>query len=293
MEYLGALAVGIIILGAGVKLLIEGVKAIISPAAMHVSALLLILLALSVIAKLWLYFFYRKIARLINSKTLSAASKDSLSDILATSAVVVSMLVQWLLGWKLDGYIGIVVALFVLKAGFDVCKDTVDSLLGGKADPHLIRDIKRILLHYDEISGLHDLILHDYGPGRCIASVHAEVSASGDIVAIHEVIDQAERDLKDALGIEVCIHMDPTVTDDPKTNALRKQIAAYLKSLDPRLSLHDFRVVPGEKQINLVFDCLLPNEGINRNKLLASLTAFVKQLDPRYELIVQFDTDFS
>lgn len=293
MEYLGALAVGVIILIAGGKLFYEGVRSILNPAALNVGAALLILLGASILVKLWLYFYYRKIARLIHSKALSAAAKDSLSDILATGAVVLSMLLQWLLGWRLDGYIGVLVALFVLKAGFDVCKDTVDSLLGGKPDPHLIRDIRRILLQYDGISGLHDLIIHDYGPGRCIASVHAEVSASGDIVAIHEVIDRAERDLKDALGIEVCIHMDPTVTDDPRSNALRKQISAYLKSVDPRLSLHDFRIVPGEKQINLVFDCLLPSDEIDKGALLQSLTAFAKQLDSRYALVVQFDTDFS
>lgn len=293
MEYIGALAVGVIILIAGIKLLIEGVKTIIEPAAMNVSVIVIILLAVSILAKLWLYGYYRTIARLTNNKTLFAAAKDSLSDMLATGAVVLGMLAQFLFGWRIDGATGILVSLFVLKTGFDVCKDTIDSLLGGKPDPHLIRDIKHIMLQHDEISGLHDLIIHDYGPGRCIASVHAEVSASGDIVAIHEAIDRVERELKDALRMEVCIHMDPTVTNDPKTNALRKQITAQLVSIDSRLSLHDFRMVPGEKQINLVFDCLLPNEDIDRNKLLASLRSFVKQLDPRYELVVQFDTDFS
>jgi cation diffusion facilitator family transporter len=293
MEYLGALAVGVIILIAGGKLFYEGVKSAVAPETMAVNLVLLLLIAASILVKVWLFFYYRKIARLIHSKTLFAASKDSLSDIVATGTVVVSMLLQWLFGWRIDGYIGVLVALFVLKTGYDVCKDTVDVLLGGKPDPQMIRDIKRILLQYDEISGLHDLIIHDYGPGRCIASVHAEVSAAGDIVAVHEVIDRAERDLKDTLGMEVCIHMDPTVTDDPKINALRKKVAAYLKSVDKRLTMHDFRAVPGEKQINLVFDCLLPNDEIDREMLLQSLLAYVKQLDPRYELVVQFDTDFS
>ena len=293
LEYIGALAVGVIILIAGVQLLIKGVNTIVNPAEIHVSLLMLILLLVSIAAKLWLYFYYRKIARLIGSKPLSAAARDSLSDMLATGAIVVSMALQWCFGWTIDGFIGVLVALFVLKAGFDVCRDTIDSLLGGKPDPHMIQDIKAILLRYDEIRGLHDLILHDYGPGRCIASVHAEVSAAGDIVAIHEVIDRAERELKDTLGIEVVIHMDPTMTDDPKVNALREQIADYLRGLDARLSLHDFRVVPGEKQINLVFDCLLPQDGIDKDQVMASLRAFAKQLDSRYELVVQFDTDFS
>ncbi len=293
MEYIGALAVGVIILIAGVQLLMEGIKTIINPVQIVVSLTMLLLLLVSILVKLWLYFYYRKIARLIDSKPLFAASRDSLSDILATGSVAVSMLLQWIFGWKIDGFIGVLVALFVLKGGYDVCKDTIDSLLGGKPDPHLIQDIKDILLRYPEIRGLHDIILHDYGPGRCIASVHAEVSASGNIVVIHEAIDRAERELKDALGIEVVIHMDPTMTDDPKINALKSKIAKYLRSLDKRLSLHDFRVVPGERKINLVFDCLLPQDGIDRDELLKSLRSYVKKLDPRYELVVQFDTDFS
>ena len=293
LEYIGALAVGVIILLAGVQLLSDGIQTIFHPAAMSVSLLTLGLMLSSIAVKFWMYFYYRKIARLIDSKTLFAAAKDSLSDTLATGAVVLSLLLQRAFGWTIDGYIGVLVALFVLKTGLDVCKDTIDSLLGGKPDPHMIRDIRAILSKYGEIRGLHDLILHDYGPGRCIASVHAEVSATGNIVAIHEAIDRAERELKDQLGIEVVIHMDPTVTNDPKTNALRDQIAAYLRGVDPRLSLHDFRVVPGERQINLVFDCLLPAGTVDQKQLLERLTAFVKQLDSRYALVVQFDTDFT
>lgn len=293
LEYIGALAVGVIILFAGVQLLIDGVKTILHPAALNVSLLTLVLLLVSIAVKFWLNLYYRKIARLIDSKTLFAAAKDSLSDMLATGSVVLSLLLQWIFGWTIDGFIGVLVALFVLQSGYSVCKDTIDSLLGGKPDPHMIKDIRRILLKYSEIRGLHDLILHDYGPGRCIASVHAEVSATGNIVAIHEAIDRAERELKEELGIEVVIHMDPTVTDDPKTNALRDQIAAYLRGIDPRLSMHDFRVVPGEKQINLVFDCLLPADAVDQKQLLAKLNSFVKQLDPRYALVVQFDTDFT
>lgn len=293
MEYLGALAVGVIILIAGFQLLMEGVKSIIHPAQMQISLVMLLLLVVSMLTKLWLFFYYRKIARLIDNQTLYAASRDSLSDIFATGAVATSMLLQWVFHWTLDGYIGVVVALFVLKGGFDVCKDTVDRLLGGKPDSHLIEDIRSALTKYDAIRGLHDLIIHDYGPGRCIASVHAEVSATGDIVAIHDVIDQAERDLKQTLGIEVVIHMDPTVTDDPTTNALREQITSYLRGLDARLTLHDFRVVPGERQTNLIFDCLMPDGAMDKAKLLSQLRTFVKQIDPRYELVVQFDTDYS
>ncbi len=293
LEYIGALAVGVLILLAGVQLLIGGVKAILHPAAVSVSLPMLLLMLSSIAVKFWLFYYYRFIARRIDSKTLFAAAKDSLSDMLATGAVVISMLLQLLLAWTTDGYIGVLVAIFVLKTGLDVCRDTVDSLLGGKPDEHLTRDIRRILLQYEDIRGVHDLILHDYGPGRCIASVHAEVSAAGNLVTVHESIDRAEREIKEQLGIEVCIHMDPTVTDDPAINSAREQIAAYLESVDSRLSLHDFRMVPGEKQVNLVFDCLLPADFKDKDRLLKDLKRYAKQLDPRYEVIVQFDTDFS
>ncbi len=293
LEYIGALAVGVLILLAGVQLLIGGVKAILHPAAVSISLPMLLLMLASIAAKFWLFFYYRFIARRIDSMTLFVAAKDSLSDVLATSAVVVSMLLQLLWGWKTDGYIGVVVALFVLKTGYDVCKDTVDSLLGGKPDEHLEKDVRRILLQYDDIRGVHDLILHDYGPGRCIASVHAEVSAAGDLVTVHESIDRAEREIQKQLGIEVCIHMDPTVTDDPAINGAREKMAEHLRGVDSRLSLHDFRMVPGEKQVNLVFDCLLPADMKNKDQLLVDLKRFAKQLDPRYEVVVQFDTDFS
>ena len=165
--------------------------------------------------------------------------------------------------------------------------------MGEKPNPELTQEIKVKLLSYDGIRGVHDLVVHDYGPGRCIASVHAEVSATGDIVAVHEVIDRAERELKKDLGIVVCIHMDPTVTDDPQVNEVRKRMEAFLKDTDERLTLHDFRMVPGQKQINLIFDCLLPDGYEDIEGLREQLAAFAHGLDPRYEVVVQFDTDFS
>lgn len=293
MEYIGALAVGVLIVVAGVKLLMDGVNAILSPAALTATWLTLVLLAASVLTKLWLFFYYRRIARLIDSQALSAASKDSLSDVAATSAVVVSIALQMLFHWRIDGYMGVLVALFVLKTGLSVCKDTVDRLLGEKPNPELTRAIREMLLKYEGILGVHDLVVHDYGPGRCIASVHAEVSAAGDIVAVHEVIDRAERELQKELGVAVLVHMDPIVTNDPTVNEMRERVADYLREVDPRLTLHDFRMVPGQKKVNLVFDCLLPDGYKAREELLSRLRAFVKGIDPRYDVVVQFDTDFT
>jgi cation diffusion facilitator family transporter len=293
MEYIGALAVGVLVVVAGVKLLGEGLNAVLHPAALSAGVLVMVLLALSILAKLWLFFYYRTIARKIDSEPLAAASKDSISDVAATSAVLLSVVLEKAFGWQIDGYIGLVVALFVFKTGISVCKGTVDRLLGEKPNPELTQEIKVKLLSYDGIRGVHDLVVHDYGPGRCIASVHAEVSATGDIVAVHEVIDRAERELKKDLGIVVCIHMDPTVTDDPQVNEVRKRMEAFLKDTDERLTLHDFRMVPGQKQINLIFDCLLPDGYEDIEGLREQLAAFAHGLDPRYEVVVQFDTDFS
>ena len=207
---------------------------------------------------------------------------------LSTGAVLLSVLAYLAFNWAIDGWIGLLVAAVVLKGGFDVCRDTVDSLLGGKPDPEKIRQIRELLLARDGILGIHDLVLHDYGPGRCIASVHAEVSADANIVAIHEVIDDAEREIGQKMHMAICIHMDPIVTSDDKVNHVHQQMSDFLKNTDPCLSLHDFRMVPGQGHINLIFDCVK-----GRDELLKSLNAYARSLDDRYRLVVQFDTDYT
>ena len=250
-------------------------------------------LAASVLLKLWLFFFYRKLGNAVHNGTLLAASKDSLGDVLSTGAVLLSVLAYLAFNWAIDGWIGLLVAAVVLKGGFDVCRDTMDSLLGGKPDPEKIRQIRELLLARDGILGIHDLVLHDYGPGRCIASVHAEVSADANIVAIHEVIDDAEREIGQKMHMAICIHMDPIVTSDEKVNHVHQQMSDFLKNTDPCLSLHDFRMVPGQGHINLIFDCVTPAGYKGRDELLKSLNAYARSLDDRYRLVVQFDTDYT
>lgn len=293
MEYIGALAVGALIVVAGIKLLMEGANGIMQPAVLTVSVLTLVLLTASVLAKLWLYFFYRRLARAIDSQPLYAASKDSLSDVAATSAVVLSVLLQKLLGWRVDGYMSVLVALFVLKTGVSILRDTVSRLLGGQPNPELIQTIRDKLTAYDGILGVHDLAVHDYGPGRCIASVHAEVSAKGDIVAVHEIIDRAERELQSELGVEVLIHMDPVTTDDEAANALHSGLVALLRDTDARLTMHDFQLVRDQSRTSVKFDCALPEGFAERDALLGRIRAFVTEREPRAELAVRFDHDFS
>ena len=293
MEYLGSLAVGVLILLMGLQLLRDGLSSILNPEPLTLSWVVVATLVASVLLKLWLFFFYRKLGNAVHNGTLLAASKDSLGDVLSTGAVLLSVLAYLAFNWAIDGWIGLLVAAVVLKGGFDVCRDTVDSLLGGKPDPEKIHQIRELLLARDGILGIHDLVLHDYGPGRCIASVHAEVSADANIVAIHEVIDDAEREIGQKMHMAICIHMDPIVTSDEKVNHVHQQMSDFLKNTDPCLSLHDFRMVPGQGHINLIFDCVTPAGYKGRDELLKSLNAYARSLDDRYRLVVQFDTDYT
>lgn len=293
MEYLGSLGVGALIVVMGLTLLRDGVLAILNPEAPSLSWVVLAILILSILAKGGLYLFYRAMGRKIQNGTLEAVAKDSMNDMVATGAVLVSLLLHRFFGWIIDGWIGIAVSIFVLKAGYEVCKDTVDRLLGGRPDPEKVQQIREILLAHEGILGLHDLVMHDYGPGRCYASVHAEVDAEGSILEIHELIDDAEREVAQKLHLPLCIHMDPIVTSDETANSVRQQMSDFLQRFDPALSLHDFRMVPGEGHTNLIFDCVVPAGYANRELVLQALTAFAKSLDERYQLVVVFDTDYA
>ena len=292
IEYLGALSVGVLIAVFGVELMISSVESIFAPQATSFSVLTVVLLLLGVGIKLWMSRFFKALGSKTDNPTLLATSQDSLSDAIATFAVFISAMLTLLLGWPIDGYVGALVSLLVLKAAFDVLKDTVGRLLGGKPDQELGNKLVEMLMQYPGILGVHDLVLHDYGPGRAFASVHAEISAASDLVAIHEVIDNAEREISQTLKIPVCIHMDPILTGDEKTEKAQKQMAEYLSSLTPPLKLHDFRRVPGEKHINLIFDVLLPPETRDTKALQDGISAHARTLDPRYRCVIQFDRDY-
>ena len=293
MEYIGSLVIGGIIILAGYHLLEDGIKGVLHPAELKGSTIIVAILSLSIILKGWLYHFYKTLARIIHSEPLAAEAKDSISDIFGTVAIFISIVLQMLKGWSIDSWMSIIVALLVLKTGIEVCHDTIDILLGKEPDKELVRQLEEKLLSYPEIHGVHDLIVHDYGPGRVIVTVHAEVSVDSNIVAIHEVIDKAEREIGKSMHLMICIHMDPTVTNDPTTTRVKEQMQEFLKSVDNRLSLHDFRMVPGKNAINLVFDCLLPPNGYKDVKGLEKQIAdYATSLDKRYHTVVQFDTDF-
>ena len=292
MEYLGALGVGVLILIMGVELLLSGVDSILHPVRPVFGWVPLILMIFSILMKVWLYFFYTHVGKKIDASTLLAAAKDSLSDVLATSAVALSMVIGVFTAFPVDGVMGVIVAALVLKAGFGVCKDTIDSLMGGKPDKELGRQIIDMLMKYDKILGTHDLILHDYGPGRCVASVHAEVPADGNLLELHEMIDQAEREISRELNIPICIHMDPIVSGDPETDRVAALLNEYLKGRGEGLMLHDLRRVPGARQINLVFDVVVPPGYKDVKTLEQDICEEARRIDPCHNCVIHFDVDY-
>ena len=291
VEYLGALGVGVLILLMGLELLMSGVRGILQPSALSFSWALFAILLVSVLMKLLLYRFYDALGRFIDASALLAAAKDSLSDVLATSAVAVSMLVVRFIGWPVDGWMGTLVALLVLKTGWGVCHDTFDRLLGGKPNLELGRQILAMLENREGILGTHDLMLHDYGPGRCFASVHAQVPADASLIELHEVIDQAERDIAETLGIPVCIHMDPVVTGDDLANEAAEHLSACLEHCGG-FPLHDLRRVPHGDHTDLIFDVAIPMDFQDTALLQARLDNAARELDPRNRCLIHFDIDY-
>ena len=292
MEYLGALGVGVLIVIMGIELFRSGIEGIIHPEAAAFSWLSLGLMGFSILVKVWLFFVYRRIGKPIKNTALLAAAKDSLSDCIATAAVIISMLLSKLLGWHVDGYIGLLVSLLVFYAGFEVLRDTANRLLGGKPDHELGDRLIARVKSYPYVQGVHDFVMHDYGPGRCMASIHVEVPADGSLVAMHEVIDQMERDIYAEFHVPLCVHMDPVAEPDAYIKAAEDALRDFLAQYDPPMTLHDFRFVPGEKQTNLIFDVDAPPSFRNQNLLDTQLKAKARELDKRFNCVIRFDTNY-
>lgn len=258
MEYLSTLLVAALIIYAGVELASASIGKIVEPTVPSFSPISVAILVVSVGVKLWMALFYRHIGRLIHSDTLKAAMTDSRNDVICTLIVLVGLIVGAVWNIAVDGYIGMVIALFVIWSGIDVVRQTVSSLIGQAPDPELVQGIKDTVLSFDGVVGIHDMIIHNYGPGRCIVSLHAEVPCREDIMKSHEIIDSIERLLMEKYRVVSCIHMDPVDTDDERIGDLRAMAEAVLADIDEHLQLHDFRVVFGEEHTNLIFDVAVP-----------------------------------
>lgn len=291
MEYLSGLAVAVMILVIGVELVKSSVQKILHPEAVEFSVLTAAVLTGSILLKLWMALFDRKLGRKISSAALIAAAADSRSDVIATGAVLLACVVGRLTGLMIDGWAGLLVALFILWSGVGVVKDTVDPLLGAKPDEALVRAIAYLMTSHVNILGFHDLMVHDYGPGRRFASVHAEIDHRIDPLVAHEILDEIERQAKRELHVDLVIHYDPIVTDDPEVAAVRTRVLQIMHELDPRLSLHDFRMVSGSHHVNVIFDMVIPPEDTDTaEQLRRQIEAQLQDGKKTYHLIVTFDT---
>lgn len=276
-EYLSGLLVSFLVLLIGFELLKSSVGKILHPTEVTFRWIAVILLIVSILIKVWMMAINHKIGVTIHSQTLIATATDSRNDAISTTAVLAATLISQYTPLHLDGWMGLAVALFILYSGLELVKDTLDPLLGTTPDPVLVQEIHDRIIAYPGVLGTHDLILHDYGPGRQFASVHVEMAAENDVLVSHDVIDNIEHDLQKQLGIHIIVHFDPISTTSPITADLRSWIAEEIKQIDHRLTIHDLRIVPGPSHTNIIFDCLAPQSLAMSNSVLASTIATLLQ----------------
>ena len=292
IEYVAGLIVSLAILLMGVEVGRSAVDSLLHASEPDFSPLAVGILCAAILVKFWMFWFNRTLGRHIGSAAMEATAADSLSDTLSTAVVLLSTLLGHFFQLHVDGLAGLLVCAFILKTGWEAARDTLDPLLGRPMDPELAADIDKLVLGHDHILGIHDLVYHDYGPGRTMMSFHAEVPADGDLLEIHDIIDHIERELKAKHHIETVIHMDPVVCDD-STSALRGQVEELTKKLDPALSIHDFRMTAGPIHTNIIFDVVVPygfrlSDGQVRDELSQAIHA----LSPRYYAVIQVDHSY-
>lgn len=293
IEYLSGVAVSLIIIVVGVQLGLESIDKIISPEPVDAGLVPMLVLVASICVKGYMFAYNRGIGRKINSPGMSATALDSLSDCIATGVVLISMLLARFADVNIDGWGGAAVAVFIIFSGFKAAKETLSPLLGNPPDPQLVRDITDIVMSHPEVLNVHDLIVHDYGPGRLMISLHAEVPGDGDIYALHDAIDTAEYELQQKLGCSAVIHMDPVSPDGTKTAHMREELAEAAKAIDPRLTIHDFRIVDGPTHTNVIFDAVLPNDSpVTEDDAKAQLETIVHSLWQNSHPKVHIDRPF-
>ena len=294
MEYIAALIVSFLVMEVGFTFLKDSFGKIKSPEILNFQLMSVVILVLSIGVKLWLGLFNRKLGEKIDSKVMMAAFTDCMGDVLTTTVTIVSLIVFKVTGVNIDGFVGIGVALVVMWAGFGIAKDTLEPLLGEAVDPEEYQKIKRFVESYDGVVGSHDLIVHNYGPNRSMASIHAEVPNNVSIEASHEVIDRIERDAIENLGIFLVVHMDPIEIEDEHVLMIRNRTNQAIAEIDDSCTIHDFRVVDGQKQINLIFDLVVPREydKEKQSEVERSLCEKMKEQDERYEFVITVEHSF-
>lgn len=293
IEYLSALAVSMIIVLMGFEVGKSSVMKIISPVASEISALTISILVFSVIVKFYMYLYNRKYGKYIDSSAMAATAADSLSDAASTTVVLISMLIMKFLGADVDGWCGILVALFILKAGIDSAKDTLGDLLGRPPSKEFIDEIERIVMSHEKVIGMHDLIIHDYGPGRVMVSLHGEVPGNEDFYQMHDLIDNIEKDLQSELGCQAVIHMDPIDVDDEKLRENKEIVNRIVTDIDSRLTMHDFRMVSGPTHTNLIFDVVVPFDfSLSDSEIKSRIENAVKEQRSNFYCVINIDRPY-
>lgn len=294
IEYIAALVVAFLVIEVGLSFLKSSIGKLKNPEEITFELIPFLILILSIGVKLWLAYFNTKLGKKIASKVMMATAADSMGDVITTSATILSILVCTFTGYNIDAIAGLVVSLIVMWAGVGIAKDTLEPLIGQAADPELAAKIKQEVESYDGITGTHDLIVHDYGPNRSMASIHAEVPRDVDIEASHEIIDRIEREVSKKLGIFLVIHMDPVEVRDERVLAVKDTVQKILYELDPEVTFHDFRMVWGEKRINLIFDVLVPfaYDKEKQKNLEKQICERITERDSRYQCVITVEKSF-
>lgn len=293
IEYLSGLAISIAIIVVAVELFTSSVEKIIIPQEVEISLISVAILFISICVKLYMFYYNRKIGKKINSAGMKATAMDSLTDSVATLVVLLSMVFTYFTQINIDGYCGVLVSLFILYAGITSAKETLAPLLGTKPDEELVEKIYSIVMSYDKIHGIHDLVVHDYGPGRQLISLHAEIDGTEDIFEIHDVIDTIEKDLYEKLSVETTIHMDPIDIHNESTIRTREEIAQLVTKIHKEVTIHDFRMVPGTTHTNLIFDIVVPFElKMNDDEIKEAVQKIVSERWENYFVVLTIDRNY-
>ena len=294
IEYLTGLLVSLLILLMGVELIKSSVSKILHPEATECTPVVAGILIVSILVKLYMYLYNRSTGRKIDSAAMMATAADSLSDMLSTSVVLIATLIGKFTGLQIDGWCGLLVGIFILYAGFSAAKDTISPLLGQPPQKEFVEKIESIVQSYPQVLGIHDLIVHDYGPGRVMISLHAEVPASGDMLHLHDTIDNIERQLHRELHCDAVIHMDPVMNDDEETQELKKQVTCCLHELDKSLNRHDFRIVKGPTHTNIIFDILVPFKfQLSDAEISRFMEEKIHSISASYYAVINIDKDYT
>lgn len=292
-EYLSALMVAVLVCAIGIELFTTSLDKIFNPTEVKFSLISWVVLIGSILVKLYMMFFNRKIGKLISSQTLIATSNDSRNDVITTSAVLVSSFIGSITNIQIDGYVGSAVAVFIVVSGLLLVKDTLNPILGSSPTPELVKSIHDKIMSYENIEGTHDLMVHDYGPGKIFASAHVEMNAEIDTIISHDIIDNIENSFKEELGIEIILHYDPIYTDDEKISDLRKFLKDIVTEIDPSFSVHDVRFVEGVTHSNVIFDCVIPPENACKsNDIKRQIIDQVQKVHPDYNCVITIDRSY-